>query len=620
MLAYSSVAHAGYMLVGLTAGGALGAGAVLFYLLVYTFTTAGAFGVVLLLERATGEGVSLADYAGLARSHGILALVLSLFLLSLIGIPPLGGFVGKFYLFGAAVRSGYVGLAVIGVLNSAVASYYYLRLIVYMYMREPEDAPRGHGRGRGPGGGDDRGRAGGAPGLPPEGSRRGRGRRARRRRDRRRHGRRGRRPRPRAPRRLGRALREGGLRLGHDLAVLQAHPRRPPLPRAVRFRAGAGVARRARDAASPRPASRAAAALPRPRLRRLRPRPDQGPDRPHALRPPGPGSGPRALPGPPARGRAGARAEPPGRGPARRRLLLRRSAALAGAPLPRERALRLSRGRAGRQLLRGRGGDARSRGHRGRARARPPVGPGAHGAGAGRRQRRRALGGPSARAGREHRARQARHPHHEGDPLRAAAPERTGPLRLHAGRPRGAGDPVARVLGRRHDRYRFRGRSRPRGGDRRGGRLPARRGASRPARPRSGGARGRVHVRRCAAAVVRGPRARLRRVAQTQGGRRGRRPVPVRHRDQADVLPEPRRAGGRPGAAHPRPPRRVPHGAARPRRLGRGGVAARGDRLAGRGARAGGDAARARDDRDPGGDLRPRLAASRRSRGQGAGR
>jgi NADH-quinone oxidoreductase subunit N len=141
MLAYSSVAHVGYMLVGLTAGGALGAGAVLFYLLVYMFTTVGAFGVVLLLERAAGEGVSLADYAGLARGHGVLALVLSLFLLSLIGIPPLGGFVGKFYLFGAAVRSGYVGLAVIGVLNSAVASYYYLRLIVYMYMREPEGAP-----------------------------------------------------------------------------------------------------------------------------------------------------------------------------------------------------------------------------------------------------------------------------------------------------------------------------------------------------------------------------------------------------------------------------------------------------------------------------------------------
>jgi NADH-quinone oxidoreductase subunit N len=141
MLAYSAVAHVGYMLVGLTAGGALGTGAVLFYLLVYTFTTAGAFGVVLLRERAAGEGVSLDDYAGLARQHGILALVLSLFLLSLIGIPPLGGFVGKFYLFGAAVRAGYVGLAVIGMLNSAVASYYYLRLIVYMYMREPEGTP-----------------------------------------------------------------------------------------------------------------------------------------------------------------------------------------------------------------------------------------------------------------------------------------------------------------------------------------------------------------------------------------------------------------------------------------------------------------------------------------------
>jgi NADH-quinone oxidoreductase subunit N len=136
MLAYSSVAHVGYMLVGVVAGGALGNGAVLFYLLVYTFTTAGAFGVIVLLERQAGEGVQLDDYAGLARSHPVLAFTLTLFLLSLIGIPPLGGFVGKFYLFGAAVRSGYVGLAVIGVLNSALAAYYYLRLIVYMYMRE----------------------------------------------------------------------------------------------------------------------------------------------------------------------------------------------------------------------------------------------------------------------------------------------------------------------------------------------------------------------------------------------------------------------------------------------------------------------------------------------------
>jgi len=140
MLAYSSIAHVGYMLVGLVAGGVSGAGSVLFYLLTYTFTTAGAFGVITLCERARGEAVEVADYAGLARRHPVLAAALGLFLLSLVGIPPLAGFVGKFYVFGAAVRAGYVWLAVIGVLNSAAAAYYYLRIIVYMYMREPEGA------------------------------------------------------------------------------------------------------------------------------------------------------------------------------------------------------------------------------------------------------------------------------------------------------------------------------------------------------------------------------------------------------------------------------------------------------------------------------------------------
>ncbi|MEX2221202.1 MAG: NADH-quinone oxidoreductase subunit N [Candidatus Rokuibacteriota bacterium] len=141
MLAYSSIAHVGYMLVGVVAGGSMGNGSVLFYLLVYTFTTAGAFGVILLLERGGREAVQLADLGGLAARHPLLALALSIFLLSLIGIPPTAGFVGKFYLFGAAVKSGYVWLAVIGVLNSAVAAYYYLRLIIFMYMREPEGAP-----------------------------------------------------------------------------------------------------------------------------------------------------------------------------------------------------------------------------------------------------------------------------------------------------------------------------------------------------------------------------------------------------------------------------------------------------------------------------------------------
>jgi NADH-quinone oxidoreductase subunit N len=137
MLAYSSIAHVGYMLVGLVAGGPTGAGAVLFYLLAYTFTTVGTFGVITLCERAGEEAVDVRDYAGLARRHPLLAFALALFLLSLVGIPPLAGFVGKFYLFGAAVQAGYVWLAVIGVLNSAVAAYYYLRVLVYMYMQEP---------------------------------------------------------------------------------------------------------------------------------------------------------------------------------------------------------------------------------------------------------------------------------------------------------------------------------------------------------------------------------------------------------------------------------------------------------------------------------------------------
>jgi NADH-quinone oxidoreductase subunit N len=137
MLAYSSVAHVGYMMVGLVSGGAQGAGAILYYLFAYSFTTVGTFGVLSLCERAGEEATDVADYAGLGRRHPLLAGALTLFLLSLVGIPPLAGFVGKFYLFGAAVQGGYVWLAVVGVLNSAVAAYYYLRVIVYMYMREP---------------------------------------------------------------------------------------------------------------------------------------------------------------------------------------------------------------------------------------------------------------------------------------------------------------------------------------------------------------------------------------------------------------------------------------------------------------------------------------------------
>jgi NADH-quinone oxidoreductase subunit N len=140
MLAYSSIAHVGYMAVGLVAGGGAGTSAVLYYLFAYTFTTVGTFGVIALCERAGEEAVNVTDYSGLARTSPLLAAALALFLLSLVGIPPLAGFVGKFYLFGAAVRGGYLWLAVIAVLNSAIAAYYYLRIIVYMYMREAEGA------------------------------------------------------------------------------------------------------------------------------------------------------------------------------------------------------------------------------------------------------------------------------------------------------------------------------------------------------------------------------------------------------------------------------------------------------------------------------------------------
>jgi len=138
MLAYSSIAHVGYMLMGLVAGGAPGAGAILFYLLAYTFTIVGAFGVIGLCARAGEEAVEVGDYSGMARRHPVLAATLTLFMLSLVGIPPLAGFVAKFYLFGSAVRAGYLWLTVVAVLNSAIAAYYYLRVIVYMYMREPE--------------------------------------------------------------------------------------------------------------------------------------------------------------------------------------------------------------------------------------------------------------------------------------------------------------------------------------------------------------------------------------------------------------------------------------------------------------------------------------------------
>jgi NADH-quinone oxidoreductase subunit N len=136
MLAYSSIAHAGYLLIGVVAGTARGVTAMLIYLLIYSFMQLGAFAVVVLLRRQDVIGDELKDFSGLHVRHPFAAFAMLLFMLSLGGIPPTAGFMGKFWLFGAAIDSGYYGLAVIGVLNSAVSLYYYVRIVVFMYLKK----------------------------------------------------------------------------------------------------------------------------------------------------------------------------------------------------------------------------------------------------------------------------------------------------------------------------------------------------------------------------------------------------------------------------------------------------------------------------------------------------
>jgi NADH-quinone oxidoreductase subunit N len=136
MLAYSSIAHAGYMLIGVVAGTERGVSAMLIYLLIYTFMQLGAFAVIVLLRRRDVAGDELKDFSGLAFRHPMAAFAMLLFMLSLGGIPPTAGFMGKFWLFGAAIDSGYYWLAVIGVLNSAISLYYYVRIVVFMYLKK----------------------------------------------------------------------------------------------------------------------------------------------------------------------------------------------------------------------------------------------------------------------------------------------------------------------------------------------------------------------------------------------------------------------------------------------------------------------------------------------------
>jgi NADH-quinone oxidoreductase subunit N len=140
LLAYSSIAHAGYVMVAIAAHSDTGTAAVMFYLAAYAFMNIGAFAVVTYFGRQGERYVNVEDLAGLGSRQPMVAAMMTLFLLSLIGVPLTGGFFGKFYIFKAALDSNLVWLSVIGLLNSAVAAYYYLRIIVVMYFQEPGEA------------------------------------------------------------------------------------------------------------------------------------------------------------------------------------------------------------------------------------------------------------------------------------------------------------------------------------------------------------------------------------------------------------------------------------------------------------------------------------------------
>ncbi len=136
MLAYSSVAHAGYILTGILAGNATGANGVAFYLAAYTVMNLGAFGVIAMLESPEGKNLTFEEYSGLGARQPAVALLMTVFMFSLAGVPPFAGFFGKYYVFAGAVEGGFTWLAILGVLMSVVSAYYYLRLVVMMYFKE----------------------------------------------------------------------------------------------------------------------------------------------------------------------------------------------------------------------------------------------------------------------------------------------------------------------------------------------------------------------------------------------------------------------------------------------------------------------------------------------------
>jgi NADH-quinone oxidoreductase subunit N len=139
MLAFSSIAHAGYAMVGIVAVSRDGVSSVMYYMLVYTFMNIGAFGILALVARKNEQKTKVSDFAALAYTNPMLALVMTILILSLAGIPPMAGFLAKFYIFMSALKSGHVVLVLAAVINSAIGIYYYLRFIVVMYMREKDE-------------------------------------------------------------------------------------------------------------------------------------------------------------------------------------------------------------------------------------------------------------------------------------------------------------------------------------------------------------------------------------------------------------------------------------------------------------------------------------------------
>ena len=138
MLAYSSIAHAGYALLGIITANNEGLASTMNYLMIYAFMNIGAFAVIIMLRSEGFKGDSIYDYEGLAKTHPLAAMLMLIFMFSLTGIPPTAGFIGKLYIFISAINAGYTWLVVVAVIFSAISAYFYLRIIMYMYMREPK--------------------------------------------------------------------------------------------------------------------------------------------------------------------------------------------------------------------------------------------------------------------------------------------------------------------------------------------------------------------------------------------------------------------------------------------------------------------------------------------------